>query len=197
MSTARRRPNPRGQGNRLRADLVDAASRLLEEGDGEQTLSLRAVARQAGVVPQSVYLHFADRKALLIAVYQARFGELLDALGETTGRDARDRLRAICRAYCGYAGQHPGHYRVLFGTAGSPGWQPDEMAGMPALVLLDNAVRACTGDRAHGIAPATLCVWAALHGLIVLRRDRPSFPWPDLDSLVDIVLTAHTAAATA
>src|SRR5258708_38995990 len=100
--------NPtRGQGDRLRADLVAAASRLLEEGDGEQTLSLRAVARQAGVVPQSVYLHFADRKALLIAVYEARFGELLDALGETTGRDARDRLRAICLAYCGYAGQHP------------------------------------------------------------------------------------------
>ncbi|GAA1179185.1 AcrR family transcriptional regulator [Kitasatospora gansuensis] len=195
MSTDRRRPNPRGEGSRLRIDLVNAASHLLEEGGGEQTLSLRAVARQAGVAPQSVYLHFADRKALLVAVYEARFGELLDVLAAAAGPDARGRLRAVCLAYCRYAERHPGHYQVLFGTAGSPGWEPDEMAGLPALHLLDSAVRACTGDPAPGIAPATLCLWAALHGLTVLRRDRPSFPWPDLDGLVDALLTAHAGAA--
>jgi AcrR family transcriptional regulator len=196
MSSDRRRPNPRGEGKRLRADLVESASRLLEEGAGEQTLSLRAVARQTGVAPQSVYLHFADRKALLIAVYEARFGELLDTLTTVTGHDARDRLRAICMAYCDYAEQHPGHYRVLFGTAGSPGWEPGEMAGLPALTVLDAAVRACTDGSPPGIAPATLCIWAALHGLIVLRRDRPSFPWPPLDSLVDALLNAHAGTAT-
>ncbi|WP_329375936.1 TetR/AcrR family transcriptional regulator [Streptomyces sp. NBC_01351] len=196
MSTDRRRPNPRGEGNRLRADLVDAASHLLEVGDGEQTLSLRAVSRRAGVAPQSVYLHFADRKALLIAVYEARFGELLGALTSATGPDARGRLRATCLAYCRYAEQHPGHYRVLFGTAGSPGWEPGEMAGLPALAALDTAVRACTNDSSPGIANATLCIWAAMHGLIVLRRDRPSFPWPDLDDLIDVLLTAHITTAT-
>ncbi|WP_405016028.1 TetR/AcrR family transcriptional regulator [Kitasatospora sp. NBC_00070] len=192
MTAERRRPNARGEGGRLRADLVEAASRLLEEGDGEQTLSLRAVARRAGVAPQSVYLHFADRKALLVGVYEARFDELLDVLAGATGPDPRGRLRAVCLAYCHYAERHPGHYRVLFGTAGSPGWEPDEMAGLPALHLLDSAVRACTEDPAPGIAPATLCLWAALHGLTVLRRDRPSFPWPELDGLVDTLLAAHT-----
>ncbi|KQV08727.1 MULTISPECIES: TetR/AcrR family transcriptional regulator [unclassified Kitasatospora] len=197
MSTERRRPNPRGEGGRLRGDLIEAASRLLEEGGGEQTLSLRAVTRLAGVAPQSVYLHFADRKALLVAVYEARFGELLDTLTAATGSDTHRRLRAICLAYCGYAQQHPGHYQVLFGTAGSPGWEPDEMAGLPALEVLDAAVRACTADTAPGISATTLCLWAALHGLTVLRRDRPSFPWPDLDGLVDTLLAAHTPLATA
>lgn len=191
MTDQRRRPNPRGHGDRLRAELVAAASDLLEDGDGEETLSLRAVARRAGVAPQSVYLHFADRRALLVAVYQARFGELVAALEAVAAGDATDRLRALCHAYFRYAQEHPGHYRVLFGTAGSPGWEPHEMVGMAALEILDSAVRAYTGDRSPAPAPATVCLWAALHGLVVLRRDRPSFPWPDLDTLIDTLLATH------
>ncbi|MGW4089194.1 hypothetical protein [Nocardia sp. NPDC004750] len=38
------------------------------------------------------------------------------------------------------------------------------------------------------------CLWAALHGLVLLRQDRPSFPWPDLDVLLDTLVTAHLAA---
>ncbi|WP_285737639.1 TetR/AcrR family transcriptional regulator [Kitasatospora phosalacinea] len=193
-----RRPNRRGEGALLRGELVAAASALLEEGEGEQSLSLRAVARRAGVAPQSVYLHFADVRALLVAVYEARFGELLATLenagGGGDGLDGRARLRALCLAYCGYGQAHPGHYRVLFGTAGSPGWEPDQMAGLPALALLDEAVRAAGrapgGAGAVGIAPETLGVWAALHGLVTLRRDRPGFPWPPVEVLVDALLDA-------
>jgi hypothetical protein len=38
---------------------------------------------------------------------------------------------------------------------------------------------------------ATICLWAALHGLVTLRWARPSFPWPDLDELIDCLITAH------
>ncbi|MGV9676619.1 TetR/AcrR family transcriptional regulator [Nocardia sp. NPDC003482] len=189
--------NRRGEGARLRAELVAAASALLESLDGQEALSLRAVARRAGVAPQSVYLHFADRRALLTAVYQARFAELHDAL--TTARDAvpgndsRAALRAICRAYCGYGVAHPGHYRVLFGTAGTPGWEPveEQLPGLRTFGLLVDAVTAC--GSADPTATAT-CLWAAMHGLITLRQDRPSFPWPDLDDLVTTLVDAHLAA---
>jgi AcrR family transcriptional regulator len=199
-STASRTPNRRGEGARLRAELISAASELLAELDSEEALSLRAVARRAGVAPQSVYLHFADRKALLSAVYQARFADLTSALtaaveqtpalGEPDSAPAR--LRRLCVAYWRYAETNPGHYRVLFGTAGTPGWEPRELVGMPALGLLDDAVRACRPDPPPQ-APlhATVCLWATLHGLISLRRDRPSFPWPDPDQLIDTVITAY------
>jgi hypothetical protein len=61
------------------------------------------------------------------------------------------------------------------------------------LGLLDDAVRACQPDQARGQTPlhATICLWAALHGLVTLRRDRPSFPWPNLDELIDCLITAH------
>jgi AcrR family transcriptional regulator len=182
MPTSRER-NPRGQGARLRDELVRAADALLEAGRGEESLSMRAVAREAGVAPQSVYLHFADRRELMEAVYDRRFGELLEVLtaaGEGVA-DPRERLLAYGRAYCRYGLEHPGHYRVLFETAGTPEWEPSQMVGLRAFELLRDAMAECRPDGADA---ATAAYWAGMHGLVTLRRDRPSFPWPDVDAML-------------
>jgi AcrR family transcriptional regulator len=192
---SRRSRNPRGEGGRLRGELVSAASALLETISGEEALSLRAVARQAGVAPQSVYLHFADRREIMTAVYAARFGELSAELSAAAAetRSPRARLAAICHAYCDYGLHHPGRYRVLFGTAGAPGWEPQAMPGMATWDLFRTAVRDCLDPAIDDASAArtAVCIWAGLHGLLTLRRDRPSFPWPDLYTLTDTVLAAH------
>lgn len=175
-----------------------AASTLLEDLDGQEALSLRAVARAAGIAPQSVYLHFTDRRELLTAVYRVRFNELRATLefarDSAPENAAGERLSAVCRAYVEYGTRHPGHYRVLFGTAGTPGWEPSagQLPGLPTLQLLVDAAAAC--GSADPTATAT-CLWAGMHGLITLRQDRPSFPWPALDTLVDTMVNAHLAAA--
>jgi AcrR family transcriptional regulator len=200
----RRVRNRRGEGDRLRTELVEAASRLLETVEGEETLSLRAVTREVGAAPQSLYLHFADKRALMRAVYEARFGELLDRL-RTAADDAaraaapakapRARLAAICHAYCAYGTANPGPYRVLFGTAGVPGLGPDDMPGMDAFGLLRDAVAGCVPRaRADRVTPAAVCVWAALHGMVTLRTTRPGFPWPPADDLIDLTVTAYVPA---
>ncbi|WP_067809289.1 TetR/AcrR family transcriptional regulator [Nocardia beijingensis] len=196
MPPPKRNRNPRGAGSKLREDLIEAASHLLETLDGQESLSMRAVARAVGIAPQSIYLHFADRRELLTAVYEVRFAEFGAVLTAVPDGDARTRLREICRAYCAYGLDHPGHYRVLFATAGTPGWEPTDaqLPGLPVFRHLADAV-AATGS-ADPTATAT-CLWAALHGLVMLRQDRPSFPWPDLDVLLDILVTAHLAAASA
>lgn len=178
----------------MRDELVTAASGLLETLDGQESLSLRAVARAAGIAPQSVYLHFADRRDLLTAVYEVRFAELRAALSVADAADGPARLAQICRAYCEYGLRNPGHYRVLFGTAGTPGWEPTDaqMPGLPVFRQLVAAVEAC--GSTDPTATAT-CLWAAMHGLITLRQDRPSFPWPDLDVLLATLITAHLTAA--
>ncbi|MFB8008881.1 TetR/AcrR family transcriptional regulator [Nocardia sp. NPDC056000] len=190
--------NRRGEGALLRAELVTAASTLLEDLDGQEALSLRAVARAAGIAPQSVYLHFADRRELLTAVYQVRFAELRETL--ETARDAvpkgnaAERLSSICHAYVDYGTRNPGHYRVLFGTAGTPGWEPTEgqLPGLPTMRLLIDAAADCGSTDPDATA---LCLWAAMHGMITLRQDRPSFPWPPLDTLIRTMVDAHLAAA--
>jgi AcrR family transcriptional regulator len=193
MTTERVR-NPRGQGTRLRDDLVGAADRLLETISGEEELSMRAVAREAGVAPQSVYLHFADKRALMSAVYDVRFGELISALEQAVGglADPRAQVAAFAQAYWAYAEANPGHYRVLFGTAGTPGWEPTSMAGMGAFRLLRESVAGCRPDDAD---TAAACLWAGLHGMVVLRRDRPSFPWPPADEMLRTLVSDVTRTA--
>ena len=73
---AARQRNPRGQGERLRDDIIEAASRLLAD-PASPPLTLRAVAREAGVAATSVYLHFDDIASLVLAVSARRFGELV------------------------------------------------------------------------------------------------------------------------
>ena len=75
MTKVRQR-NPRGQGERLRDDIIEAASRLLAD-PAAPPLTLRAVAREAGVAATSVYLHFDDIEELVLAVADRRFGELV------------------------------------------------------------------------------------------------------------------------
>ncbi|MEV6065306.1 TetR/AcrR family transcriptional regulator [Nocardia sp. NPDC052001] len=192
--------NRRGEGALLREELVTAASTLLEDLDGQEALSLRAVARAAGIAPQSVYLHFADRRELLTAVYQVRFAELretLEAARDAVPKDdAAERLSSVCRAYVDYGTRNPGHYRVLFGTAGTPGWEPTEgqLPGLPTMRLLIDAAADCGSTDPDATA---LCLWAAMHGMITLRQDRPSFPWPPIDTLIRTMVDAHLAAAHA
>ena len=57
--------NPRGTGEKLRAELLDAADALLVESGDPAKVTVRGVAATVGVAPNAVYLHFADREALL------------------------------------------------------------------------------------------------------------------------------------
>src|ERR1043165_6404069 len=80
--TETRARNGRGQGERLREDIVSAALRMLDELGDDQALSLRAVAREVGIAATSVYLHFADRDALVLAAMERWHGEMARAIDE-------------------------------------------------------------------------------------------------------------------
>src|ERR1700733_7838495 len=99
--------NPRGQGERLRAALMDAARELLLELGDQDKLSVRAVTARAGVSPNALYLHFADREELLSAVIIASYAELRAFLRAAVPEDAdpTEQLRALARAYLDFAAQ--------------------------------------------------------------------------------------------
>src|SRR6516164_10631017 len=114
---APRQRNPRGQGERLRDDIIESASRLLAD-PAAPPLTLRAVAREAGVAATSVYLHFADIQALTLAVAERRFSELvrLQEAARDGSADLCQQLRAGCLAYCEFGLAHQGQYQVMFAS---------------------------------------------------------------------------------
>ena len=184
---------PRGQGARLRDDIIEAASRLLAS-PGAPPLTLRAVAREAGVAATSVYLHFADIESLILAVAERGFGELV-RLQDEARDEARDedsdpgrQARAGCLAYCEFGLAHPGHYQVMFANplpvpADTP---PDGFPGIEAFRNLIGSVAGCIGaDPSGGRAFFTAqLIWQQLHGIVSLRISRPRFPWPPLAETV-------------
>jgi AcrR family transcriptional regulator len=201
MPAARRQRNPRGQGARLRDELIEAARQLLTTAQRESDVSIRAVTRQAGASPQSFYLQFDSLDELLYAVYAIEFEELRKVLAEavTQAQDPVAGLLGLCRAYCDYAQQHPGRYRALTGVRGQlhPAWEGRRMPGASAFATLRDAVAAALQTEQHPgdpfVAAATL--WASLHGIVTLRADRPAFAWPSLDDMIGSLVQQLLAAA--
>src|SRR5881397_1178355 len=98
--------------------LVDAARRLLE-AEGPSALSLRAVAREAGVSPAAPYHHFKDKGELLLAVAQEGWMELGEAIAESRRRASTpaEEMTEIGVAYVCFAREHPALYRIMYDQA--------------------------------------------------------------------------------
>ncbi len=109
--------NPRGQGGKLRDDILAAATSILEESGSEEAVTLRAVARRASITAPSIYAHFEDRDAVIEAVLDSAFSDLSAAIlhAMEAERDPVDRLHAGCLAYLDFARDRPHRYRTLFG----------------------------------------------------------------------------------
>lgn len=201
-----RRRNPRGQGDRLRADIIEAASRLLAD-PAAPPLTLRGVARTAGVAATSVYLHFADTDALMLAIAEKHFGDLLEA--QQAARDAattpREAVRAMALAYCDFGLARPGLYCVMFSSPLPPVASPMRAPGRSAFENRTAAIAAAvsfTGDPydvSGAVFRASLMLWQFLHGAVNLRISRPTVPWPPLAETVtegvDLILDSLDAAS--
>ncbi|MFJ8072894.1 TetR/AcrR family transcriptional regulator [Streptomyces sp. NPDC096176] len=109
--------NRRGEGDRRRADILAAATGLLDRGD-QRAVTLRAVAGAAGIAAPSIHRHFPGRPAILLAVVREAFADLSGRLRtavDDAGDDAEERLHAACIACLDFADTHPERYRAVFG----------------------------------------------------------------------------------
>lgn len=197
---AARTRNRRGEGTRLRSELIEAARELLMTAEQESDVSIRAVTRAAGTAPQSFYLQFANLDELLYEVYATEAGLLREAIAAAAdgAPDPVAALRAVCGAYYGYAQQYPGRYRAMTGVRGQAhaGWEPARLPGMPAFAVLAGAAAAALAAAGRGDADpraASASLWAWLHGLVVLRANRPTFPWPPAEHMLDTLVSQFLA----
>ncbi|MCX4418879.1 TetR/AcrR family transcriptional regulator [Streptomyces mirabilis] len=190
--TTSRGRNPRGQGERLRAEIVDATLRLLDELADDEALSLRAVAREVGIAATSVYIHFADRDALVLAALERCHTDLLRAVdeAESGAGDPVAALRARTTLLGAWSREHPGLYKVLHESTLNRRTDmsfKEEMAGRTTA-----AIRRCMDA---GLAPrgdaetVSLDLRTAVHGAVSLRVNQPELPWPPLEEQVDRFLT--------
>ena len=159
----------------LRNALIQAGLAILAE-EGVDALTLRAVARRAGVSHAAPYRHFTDKEALLAAIAVQGFEMLAAAVYAAADRRPSDpaaQLEEASWAYVQFALAHPAHLRVMFGgLISTPTAHPGlRIAGATAFKRLVDIVQA--GQQAGVIVDGTpeqlaLTAWALVHGLAVL-----------------------------
>ncbi|WP_129266003.1 TetR/AcrR family transcriptional regulator [Streptomyces sp. M3] len=202
--------NRRGEGGRLRDDIVAAAVELLDEAGDERAVTLRSVARKVGIAAPSIYPHFPDQPAIMLAVVRQEFTGLENSLRsilDETGDGPRRRLYAVCDAYLEFARLHPERYRTMFGGL----WVPDlgesslttqDLAtlGMETMQILVDALGDCVAaGQSTSTDPSAdaVALWLGLHGLAHQRAVTRAFPWPE--DIADRIITtlAHLDTADA
>lgn len=187
-----RHPNRRGEGGRLRGEILAAAAQLLEATGNEHAVTLRAVARRAGITAPAIYRHFPDRQTILLTLAQDAFGDLADHLHAAASRavEPTGQLRATCDAYLAHAAHQPQRYRLMFGglwdgaeAVSSSAVTAAEVTtlGQEALNILTTRLQACidadTSTSTNAEADA-VALWLGLHGLAHQRTVIPAYPWP-------------------
>jgi AcrR family transcriptional regulator len=196
-----RKPNPRGAGGGLREEIVEAATRLVEGLPDPSGITLRGVAREAGVTAPSIYAHFDNLDAVMNAVIDRAFDALSAALEDARAvhEEPVARLQALCRAYASFAVTNPRLYALLFDRDQVPALQKaesgelvpksvDTMPGAHAFALLVQAISACVAaGRSTSSDPLreAILLWTALHGYVSLLRTTADFPWPSRNSMLD------------
>jgi AcrR family transcriptional regulator len=156
------KPKPYHHGD-LRNALLEAARALLEEGPLAD-LSLRAVARRAGVSHAAPYRHFPNHEALLVELANEGFAELraelVAAAAQKAGAES-DRIAKIGGAYMRFVARRPALARLMFGPQ-LP--NRDSFTDLSAAAdSIGGEIGAALHDPALGLA-----VWAAVHGLAML-----------------------------
>ena len=198
---APRSRNARGEGEKLRGEIVDAAVKVLSALGPEDPFSLRSVAKMAKIAAPSVYIHFADRNVLLLAVLEQLFAEqvAIRAAAETdaakAGGGAWERLLARSVASVRFGLEHPGHYKVLFEGRVVPRLSDPRIAsfGRPLLVRSIELIREIPsrpGRVSDDPERLSLLLWSGLHGVISLRINKPTLDWPPATELAEQIARA-------
>lgn len=167
MSTSKAANPPYHHGD-LRQSLIEVAGNIVAS-KGPAAVSLREVARIAGVSHNAPYRHFASREDLLAAVAAAGFRDLERQLKSAAARaDAANKLHGLGRAYLRFALSNRGLYSLMFGGEldKSP-YEDLQAASKSAAAQLEAGIAGRGGPPAGATA-----AWAFVHGLAHLIIDK-------------------------
>jgi AcrR family transcriptional regulator len=148
----------------LRATVLTAASRLVAER-GADGISLRELAREAGVSHAAPAHHFTDRRGLFTALAAEGFRLLADALTA-----ARAHFLDAALAYVRFAIHHPGHYEVMFDKSLLDPTDP-ELVDAQAAAAAELSRGVASLKDPHAVADpqgAELAAWSLVHGFALL-----------------------------
>jgi AcrR family transcriptional regulator len=182
-------PKPKTDAERqqLRTLIIDAARELFVT-KGVEAVTMREIASRIGYSATSIYLHFADKEALLRAICDTDFLALASTLKLIFQiADPVERLFALGQGYAQFALSHPNHYRLMFMTERTP-CDPEKSslqknsAEQDAYYQLKTVVSeahsaGCFRDDLKDPELIAQTMWAGTHGVCSLQISMAEDKW--------------------
>ena len=172
----------------FRRRILDTAQELIRE-NGYEKLTIRGIAQKIEYSPMSLYNHFPDKDAILVALAQEGFAKIGRALPKPGSGAPLDVLRKAMLQYIDFGLKHADEYEMVFMTRRGNGTTnpkapaeeniPDDAGGKRAfqrmLEYVDNAIAAeqISGDRFE----LGMVFWAGIHGCVSLQLTQHRFPF--------------------
>ena len=190
---------PRGQGASRRGEILGAAKRLFLE-EGYEHATMRRIAAAVGVSGAALYVYFPDKEAILHAIAEETFSDLLATLEASQRADLPllERFRAGLLAYVAFGRARPDEYRLTFlskmMSPPSPGRAcADIEAADRSFAILERGVAEMMEAGLFERRPTVLvaeALWACLHGVTAVLLDHGEHLESDPDSLAGAVIDA-------
>ena len=191
MGTKERREREREE---IRGKIMDAARELLIR-DGSESVSMRKIAEAIEYSPTAIYVHFADKAALMQELCQHDFKSLAHVFHELAEiADPVERIRQTGHTYIRFAAKHPNHYRFMFMTphaqvqgeceiqaayeADQGKNDPNENSYLFLLQACEQAIK--QGRLRKELTDPNLVAqtfWAAVHGVASIEVTFKNDPW--------------------
>lgn len=196
-TAAQRRSQQRSDARR---SILEAAESVLADG-GYESFSIRRLVERCGYAAPTIYHYFGDKRGLLDALLEERFGDMLRLIRRVPlSPDPLDTIRARARAFVRFGLRNPTHYRILTSqrdASARPLQTAEDARGLleqPWRQLIEQGRLAA----AH-IDLAQQSFFALLHGIISLRSSRQDLDWSPtiVEDSVEALLRGWTTPPTA
>jgi AcrR family transcriptional regulator len=196
------KPKTNLERQQLRTLIIDAARELFVE-KGVEAVTMREIAKRIGYSATSIYLHFADKEAVLKAICDTDFLTLAQAQTHILQMaDPVERMLALGKGYAEFAISHPNHYRLMFMTAHMPVCQENsslqqnnaEQDAYFQLKMVVNAVYEAKRFRPEltDLDLIAQTIWAGMHGVCALHINMSQDTWVQWANLTDRLTLMQT-----
>ncbi|KAK0341215.1 hypothetical protein LTR94_027326 [Friedmanniomyces endolithicus] len=188
---------PKGEGHSRRGEILAAAERIFVE-HGYEGATIRKIADEVGLSSTALYMHFADKGAILQEICREAFSELISTTDGLSRLEMAPelRLRMMIQAYIDFGFNHPNAYRLIYLTrpveAREGAQSLAQQLGAGLFSSFEGVVRETVDAGKMRGDPQVIAqsIWASAHGVISLIITKPYFPWGDRDVLVSTTLDA-------
>ena len=205
----------RGEGHTRRDEILQAAKELFLQ-EGYEATTIRKIADRVGVSAPALYLYFADKEAIMLALCDQTFGFLIEKIGaiEKQRLNPREQLRQCGEAYIRFGLEHPQEYWLTFLSGNTPkqikaqgghratNIEPGQ-PGATGAIAFQHVVSLLRDVEAAGIklnySPETSAelLWMGLHGLVAALINNPDFAWSSREELIQAMLDIVTKGVLA